>query len=88
MEDRKSQGVFQGQSVASNMTVAMLDELSVEGRARGRAGRASRVEDFIERLGVRPPRPGIAIDALSGGNQQKVLFGRSLINGLKAAHPR
>ncbi len=83
VEDRKSQGVFQEQSVASNMTVAMLDELSAMGLLVDAPAERDRVEDFIQRLGVRPSRPGIAIDALSGGNQQKVLFGRSLIKGLK-----
>ena len=83
VEDRKSQGVFQGQSVASNMSVAMLDELGSMKLLVDAPAERDRVEDFIQRLGVRPPRPGIAIDALSGGNQQKVLFGRSLIKGLK-----
>jgi ABC-type sugar transport system ATPase subunit len=83
VEDRKSQGVFQLQSVAANMTVAMLDELSTMRLLVDASAEHGRVGDFIQRLGVRPPRPGIAIDALSGGNQQKVLFGRSLIKGLK-----
>lgn len=83
VEDRKSQGIFQGQSVAANMTVAMLNDLSRNPVLLDRAAEASRVDDYIRKLGVRPPRPEIAIDALSGGNQQKVLLGRCLIDGLK-----
>ena len=83
VEDRKSQGVFQGQSVSSNMTVSMLDELTRAGLLVDKQGERRRVADFIGKLGVRPARPRIAIDSLSGGNQQKVLLGRSLIKGLK-----
>ena len=83
VEDRKSQGVFQGQPVASNMTVSMLDDLSRMRVLVDKPKERDRVADFIEKLGVRPPRPRIAIDALSGGNQQKVLLGRCLIDGLK-----
>jgi ABC-type sugar transport system ATPase subunit len=83
VEDRKSQGVFQGQPVSSNLTVSMLDQLS---RARilvDEPQERRRVDEFVEKLGVRPRRPRIAIDALSGGNQQKVLLGRCLMDGLK-----
>ncbi len=83
VEDRKSQGVFQGQSVSSNMTVSMLDEFSNLGALIDGSAERQRVDDLIGKLGVRPARPGIAIDALSGGNQQKVLLGRCLIENLK-----
>ena len=49
VEDRKSQGVFQGQSVASNMTVAMLDELRRHGSCWWtRRPSGDRVDDFIQ----------------------------------------
>src|SRR5439155_17949051 len=83
VEDRKSQGVFQGQSVASNMTVSMLDDFSRLRVLVDRHGERRKVDEFVDKLGVRPRQPRIAIDALSGGNQQKVILGRSLINGLK-----
>lgn len=82
-EDRKSQGVFQGQSVASNLTVAMLDDLSRAGVLVDRSREQKRVGEYVKKLGVRPARPAIPIDALSGGNQQKVLLGRCMIDGLK-----
>ncbi|MEZ2392113.1 sugar ABC transporter ATP-binding protein [bacterium RCC_150] len=83
VEDRKSQGIFQGQSVSSNMTVSMLSEFSQMGALIDKQSERRRVDEFIEKLGVRPSRPEIAIDALSGGNQQKVLLGRCLIDNLK-----
>jgi ABC-type sugar transport system ATPase subunit len=83
VEDRKSQGVFQGQSVTFNMTVSMLDGLSRLRVLVDKPRERRRVGDFVEKLGVRPPRPRIAMDALSGGNQQKVLLGRCLVDDLK-----
>ncbi|TDO51584.1 ribose transport system ATP-binding protein/D-xylose transport system ATP-binding protein/putative multiple sugar transport system ATP-binding protein [Kribbella sp. VKM Ac-2527] len=83
VEDRKSQGVFHGQSVSSNMTVSMLDDLSRMRLLVDKPRERHRVDEFVQKLGVRPPRTRIAIDALSGGNQQKVLLGRCLIDDLK-----
>lgn len=83
VEDRKSQGVLHGQSVASNMTVSMLNDLSLFKVFIDRVKERQRVDDLMKRLGVRPSRTDIAINALSGGNQQKVLLGRCLVDGLK-----
>lgn len=83
VEDRKSQGVFYGQSVATNMTASMIDNLSVYNTFMNARAERRLVGDMIQKLRVRPPRQDIAIDALSGGNQQKVLLGRCLIDGLK-----
>jgi ABC-type sugar transport system ATPase subunit len=83
VEDRKSQGVFYGQSVATNMTVSMLDHLTAYKTFVNPRAERARVGDLMQKLGVRPARQDIAIDALSGGNQQKVLLGRCLIDGLK-----
>ena len=82
-EDRKSQGVFQGQSVTANLTVSMLNELGRMGVFVDRQRERSRVDEYVTKLGVRPARPKIEIDALSGGNQQKVLLGRCLVANLK-----
>lgn len=82
-EDRKSQGVLPGQSVANNMTASMLNDV---GRMRwfvDKRKERRRVDDLIQKLGVRPPRPDLPIEALSGGNQQKVLLGRCLVDDLK-----
>ena len=83
VEDRKSQGVLHGQSVAHNMTVSMLKELGALGVLVDRGKEERRVAELMGKLGVRPARPDIAINALSGGNQQKVLLGRCLFDGLK-----
>lgn len=82
-EDRKSQGLLPGQSVANNMTASMLSDV---GRMRwfiDKRKERRRTDDLMGRLGVRPPRPELPIEALSGGNQQKVLLGRCLVDDLK-----
>ena len=76
-------GVLHGQSVAHNMTVSMLKELGALGVLVDRGKEERRVAELMGKLGVRPARPDIAINALSGGNQQKVLLGRCLFDGLK-----
>ncbi|WP_415853706.1 sugar ABC transporter ATP-binding protein [Sinomonas sp. G460-2] len=82
-EDRKSQGVLPGQSVARNLTASMLSELTGHRLLLDAKKERARVAELMDKLGVRPARPGLPIDALSGGNQQKVLLGRCLIDGLK-----
>ncbi|MEE6166707.1 MULTISPECIES: sugar ABC transporter ATP-binding protein [unclassified Mycolicibacterium] len=83
VEDRKSQGVIGGHDVATNLNASMIEQHSRgwlfvdQGRERRRA------KDLIAKLGVRPPRADSQMTALSGGNQQKVLLGRCLIDGLK-----
>lgn len=85
IEDRKSQGILPGQSVARNLTASMLGELTtpMSRLLLDDQKERSRVTELMEKLGVRPSRPDLPIDALSGGNQQKVLLGRCLIKGLK-----
>lgn len=82
-EDRKSQGILRGQSVAANMSASQMEAKGGLNPFIDRAGEAARVARLIDRLDVRPPLPDLPIEALSGGNQQKVLLGRCLIDGLK-----
>lgn len=76
-EDRKSQGLFQGQSVRSNAAVTLLEKLSrfgfllyrkIEGWTR----------QIVDRLKVRTPGLNQRVRNLSGGNQQKVVIARWL----------
>ncbi len=82
-EDRKSQGILPGQSVARNLTASMLNELTSRRMLLDEKREQAKVAELMVKLGVRPARPELPIDALSGGNQQKVLLGRCLIDGLK-----
>ena len=79
-ERRELQGIASALSVADNVSYPRI-------RSRGRSWfsgikwqqrEAARV---IEDLGVRPADPRLPVGKLSGGNQQKVLFGKWLLGG-------
>ena len=78
-EDRQLEGLFLQHAVATNMTAASLERLSrlgvVDGREETRsAGRTA------DRVGVPRHRLPSPVAALSGGNQQKVVLGKALLN--------
>jgi ribose transport system ATP-binding protein len=76
-EDRKRDGIFAHLSVAQNISVASLQSLStgpfVTPKAMQRA--AAR---FVESMRIATPNTSIAIEKLSGGNQQKCIVARLL----------
>lgn len=76
-EDRKHSGIFAGQGVGFNASIAA----SGERRLIDRAKEAGDVQRLIATLGIRCSGPEQDIASLSGGNQQKVLFGRWLLAG-------
>jgi len=77
-EDRKRDGLFGARDVLANTTAASLADVS-------RAGimdfaRERRVgQDILSRLKLKSPSLDTAVTALSGGNQQKVVFARALL---------
>jgi ABC-type sugar transport system ATPase subunit len=74
-EDRKHEGLALIQSIADNLTYSRL-------RPYSRCGwlnlfrRGVAVREWLQRLRVRCRGPGQPVGQLSGGNQQKVAFGR------------
>jgi ABC-type sugar transport system ATPase subunit len=80
---RKSDGIVETRSVRHNVELtALRDRLSRAGWRRNREARAV-VDDLLGRFAVRPRDPDLAITALSGGNQQKVLFARAAAAGAR-----
>ena len=81
-ERREAQGVAAGLSVAQNVTLPRL-------RSRGRSWfsgltwQRREAQSVITNLGVRPGDPAMPVGKLSGGNQQKVLFGKWLLSAPK-----
>ena len=76
-ESRKEQGLLMRRPIVDNLSLVHMDEVSKLGvfsfrRERERAG------DLVERLDVRAAGLKALVDTLSGGNQQKVLFGKWL----------
>ena len=75
--DRQYEGLFLGQSVNRNLTVTRLRGLSRLGvLMRRRVQRTAR--ELATMAGVPVERLGSPARSLSGGNQQKVLLGRTL----------
>jgi ribose transport system ATP-binding protein len=79
-EDRKTQGLCLGQSVAFNMSLTALPDMARGGVIDRRRERAE-VGDHVRQLRVKTPNVDAKVGNLSGGNQQKCVFGRQLIAG-------
>ncbi|HEX6930892.1 MAG TPA: sugar ABC transporter ATP-binding protein [Streptosporangiaceae bacterium] len=77
-ESRKEQGLLPGRSVVENVTLSSLAQISRAGMVRPRPERRA-VRDMLAKVHVRGGGLAAAASALSGGNQQKLLFARSLL---------
>jgi ribose transport system ATP-binding protein len=79
-EDRAREGLVPSASVLDNLSLASFGRMSRNGiiaRARQRSLALSQVES----LDIRPPGLGGPVRRMSGGNQQKVVFGKWLLHG-------
>ncbi|MFV0447086.1 MAG: sugar ABC transporter ATP-binding protein [Vibrio sp.] len=77
-EDRKQSGIFPVSSVANNLTISSLWK-RLKGMAISEQDEEKAVAGAIDNLSIKVSSPKIEIQALSGGNQQKVVIGRSLL---------
>ncbi len=80
--DRQAEGLGLLQSVSANISLASLGRFSRMGLMRRRAERAA-ASEMVRRLGIRTPSVDTEVGQLSGGNQQKTLFGRWVLR-----HPK
>ncbi len=76
-EDRRRQGLVMTMRVRANITLPHLARISRAGMIRSRK-ELSRTRELIEYFRVRPADPDGDVSRFSGGNQQKVLFGKWL----------
>lgn len=76
-EDRGRQGLIQQLAVGENLALSMLSRMQRFGLVDD-----SRVSElarrYIQAVQIRPPRPDIVANNLSGGNQQKIVLGKWL----------
>ena len=77
--NRKVQGVFGSKSIAFNISSANLHLLSRFGIWMDRSRERSVADDFIRRISIKAPGAGTTVSNLSGGNQQKVVLARQLV---------
>ncbi|WP_145525364.1 sugar ABC transporter ATP-binding protein [Yersinia rohdei] len=78
-EDRKKTGIFPVSSVANNLTIASLWRRLKHRFAIWQESESKVVAGVISDLSIKVSSPEVEIQALSGGNQQKVVIGRSLL---------
>jgi ribose transport system ATP-binding protein len=78
--ERKIEGMVGPMSVADNMTLTK-QQARCSGPLVMPKKQATLVDRWIERLSIRTPHRGTAIQRLSGGNQQKVVLARWLVAG-------
>lgn len=77
-EDRRQLGLSMSQPIASNITLPVLSRyLNRFGLVR-RALERETAENYRQRLRVRTPSVELAVEKLSGGNQQKVMLAKWL----------
>jgi len=77
-EDRKTQGVMMQMSILENSTFTVLDRLQ-SFRFIRRGYERSAASEVHQQVRLKAPSQDIAVSALSGGNQQKVLLSRWLL---------
>ena len=80
--DRHFDGFVPDMSIADNLTMAVLPNLSRFGLVDGSRSDAM-VADLSDRLGIVASSPAQAVSSLSGGNQQKVTLGRAIASNPK-----
>ncbi len=81
-EERARDGLILPAAMLDNLTLASLGRLSRLG-VIDRSRRREVADRQVEELDVRPPDLRRRVSMLSGGNQQKVVFGKWLIHGAR-----
>jgi ribose transport system ATP-binding protein len=78
-EDRKTEGLMLPMTVGENLSFAAFDRIAPHGIVN-RAAEAKLIDEMVKLLGIRTAGPDIPVGALSGGNQQKVVIAKWLMN--------
>lgn len=79
-DDRHAEGLFLNLSVRENLGIGVLDQIA-SGCVVRRPAEAALATGVVNALRVRTPSIKTTVSELSGGNQQKVLFGREISAG-------
>jgi erythritol transport system ATP-binding protein len=79
-EDRQRDGLVQTLSVRANLSLASLRRFT-RLFSLNASDEKSEAGDMIKRMTIKVSSPEVEVTALSGGNQQKVVIGKSLMTG-------
>ena len=82
-EDRQREGLVPILSVEDNMTLASLWKFLKAGFHIDDAKKKKSVQQKIKEMSIKVSSPQVAVSSLSGGNQQKVVIGKSLLTSPK-----
>jgi ribose transport system ATP-binding protein/rhamnose transport system ATP-binding protein len=77
-DDRKGRGIFPDLPLGDNICITHLSTVTTAGLLSARRLRA-RAESAVRAFGIRTSGPGQRMATLSGGNQQKALLARYLL---------
>ncbi|MBO1766751.1 sugar ABC transporter ATP-binding protein [Allobranchiibius sp. GilTou38] len=77
--DRKSEGLFLSHSIARNLVATRLPTLATTG-VMSSSRDADAVSTLLQLTGIPADRRRQPVGTLSGGNQQKIMIARSLLN--------
>lgn len=78
-ENRKSESIFPGLNIRQNITIRAPEDSAPGGWLNIQRMKAL-AKSMIQRLSIRPDNQDVSIEALSGGNQQKAVIGRLLVD--------
>lgn len=77
--ERKSDGLVMTETVKNNMILVFIDKISTFFHLNGKEERRI-VNEWVDKLQIKTPTINTPIESLSGGNQQKVVIGKWLID--------
>ncbi|MBB4574462.1 sugar ABC transporter ATP-binding protein [Rhizobium sp. MC63] len=78
-EDRKTEGLMLPMTVRENLSIAALDRISRNG-VIDRAAERREIDELFKVLAIKAANFDMPVAALSGGNQQKVVIAKWLMN--------
>lgn len=78
-EDRHRYGIIPMRSVKENATLSSLKNIFYQGHLHSKIEK-TKVHDMFKKMKVKAPTIDTPIEALSGGNQQKVLFAKWMLS--------
>lgn len=76
--DRKAEGLVMMRSCRENISLAALDQNVLAAAFLDRNAESVKARAILQQMELQPLTPERAVEAFSGGNQQKALLGRSL----------